>query len=76
MAPRDSFLWRTDRETLDAVRRWARDELRSVNGQIEYVLRRALLEAGRLRSDSSPAGPDESSGDDRKTDAARRPRKG
>jgi hypothetical protein len=37
-----------DREVLDAVQRWANDELRSVNGQIEFLLRRALKEASRL----------------------------
>ena len=51
MSARDSFLLRTDPEVLEALRRWARDELRSVNGQIEYVLRRALRDAGRLRAD-------------------------
>jgi len=45
---RDSFLLRTHPEVLEALRRWARDELRSVNAQIEYVLRRALADAGRL----------------------------
>jgi hypothetical protein len=49
---RDSFLLRTDPQTLNALRRWAEDELRSVNGQIEFLLRRALKEAGR-----SPADP-------------------
>ena len=37
-------------EVLNALRRWARDELRSVNGQVEYLLRRALIDAGRLRA--------------------------
>ena len=45
---RDSFLLRTDPRTMAALRKWADDELRSVNGQIEFVLRRALREAGRL----------------------------
>jgi len=49
MSARDSFLLRVDPEVLEAVRRWAGDELRSVNGQIEYVLRQALRDAGRLR---------------------------
>lgn len=48
MAERDAFLIRTDPKVLDALRRWARDDLRSVNAQIEYLLRRALREAGRL----------------------------
>lgn len=50
MADRDAFLLRLDPAVLDALRRWARDELRSVNGQVEYLLRRALQEAGRLPS--------------------------
>jgi hypothetical protein len=37
-----------DREVLDAVQRWANDDLRSVNGQIEFLLRRALRDAGRV----------------------------
>ena len=47
MADRKSFLLRIDRATLDAVQRWADDELRSLNGQIEFLLRRALLDSGR-----------------------------
>ena len=49
MSARDSFLLRIDPDLLGAMRKWADDELRSVNGQIEYVLREALREAGRLR---------------------------
>jgi len=33
---------------LEALRRWADDELRSVNGQVEFLLRKALKDAGRL----------------------------
>ena len=47
MAERKSFLLRMDRELLDAVQRWANDDLRSLNGQIEFLLRRALQQAGR-----------------------------
>lgn len=47
MAERKSFLVRIDREVLDAVQRWANDDLRSLNGQIEFLLRHALREAGR-----------------------------
>ena len=47
MAARDSFLLRIDPQVLDAVRQWAQDDLRSVNGQIEFLLRRALADAGR-----------------------------
>ena len=48
MSERDAFLLRTDPAVLDALRRWARDDLRSVNAQIEFLLRRALKETGRL----------------------------
>ena len=41
MAERKSFLLRVDREVLDAVQRWANDDLRSLNGQVEYLLREA-----------------------------------
>ena len=47
MAERKPFLLRIDRDVLDALQRWADDDLRSLNGQIEFVLRRALSEAGR-----------------------------
>ena len=47
MAERKPFLLRVDRDVLDAVQRWADDELRSLNGQIEFLLRRALADAGR-----------------------------
>lgn len=50
MADRKPFLLRIDREVLDAVQRWADDDLRSLNGQIEYLLRRALREAARVRT--------------------------
>lgn len=49
MAKRKAVLLRLDPEIHDAVRRWADDDLRSVNAQIEYLLRRALQEAGRLK---------------------------
>jgi hypothetical protein len=48
---------RISANVLDAVQRWADDELRSVNAQIEYVLREALRKSGRLKSteDAKPA---------------------
>lgn len=48
-ASRKAFLLRIDPTVLDAVQRWADDDLRSLNGQIEFLLRRALQESGRLR---------------------------
>ena len=47
MTERKPFLLRLDRETYAALQRWAADDLRSVNGQVEFLLRRALQEAGR-----------------------------
>ena len=47
MAERKPFLLRIDRDVLDALQRWADDDLRSLNGQIEFVLRNALKQAGR-----------------------------
>ena len=47
MADRKPFLLRIDPAVLAAYQRWAAQELRSVNGQIEFVLRRALEAAGR-----------------------------
>jgi hypothetical protein len=53
---RKPFLLRIDRETLDAVQRWANDDLRSLNSQIEFLLRRALQEGGReLKRDRKEA---------------------
>ena len=48
MAARKSLLIRIDPALHDGLQRWASAELRSLNGQIEFVLRRALVEAGRL----------------------------
>jgi hypothetical protein len=48
---RESFLLRTDPKILDALRRWSSDELRSTNGQLDFILRKALRDAGRLPID-------------------------
>jgi len=47
MAERKAFLLRVDPRLLEALQRWSNDDLRSLNGQIEYLLRRALAGAGR-----------------------------
>jgi hypothetical protein len=57
MAERKPFLLRLDPATHVALERWSADELRSLNSQIEYLLRRALQEAGRLPRPVSDAGP-------------------
>jgi hypothetical protein len=48
MPRKKSFALRIDEKTWEAVRRWSDDDLRSVNAQIEYILREALRQAGRL----------------------------
>ena len=48
MAERKSILLRLDPAVHDALAKWAADEMRSTNAQIEFLLRRALSEAGRL----------------------------
>ena len=48
MADRKAFLLRMDPVLSDALSRWADDEMRSVNGQIEFLLKQALARAGRL----------------------------
>lgn len=47
MAKRKAFLLRIDEELHRLLQRWANDELRSLNGQIEYLLRKAARETGR-----------------------------
>lgn len=48
MADRKSILLRLDPAVHDALAKWAADEMRSTNAQIEFLLRRALLDAGRM----------------------------
>jgi len=48
VADRKSFLLRADAGILEAMQRWANDDLRSLNAQVEFVLRGALRAAGRL----------------------------
>ena len=52
MAERKPFLLRVDPTLLDALQKWAADDLRSLNGQIEFLLRRALADAGRERRET------------------------
>ena len=56
MAERKPFLLRVDRDLLDDLQRWADADLRSLNGQIEFLLRRALQDAGRSRAPASGTG--------------------
>ena len=66
MADRRAFLLRVDPDVLDAVQRWANDELRSLNAQIEFLLRRALQDGGGVRPDrETKTGRRSESGDPR-----------
>lgn len=47
---RKPFLLRLDPALYDALEKWAADDLRSVNAQVEFLLRRALQDAGRLKT--------------------------
>jgi hypothetical protein len=49
VAERKAFLLRIDPAVLESLQKWADDELRSLNGQIEFVLRRVLQQEGRLK---------------------------
>lgn len=54
MGERKSFLLRVDPQVHDALKRWAEDELRSLNAQAEVVLREALRRNGRLKREVDP----------------------
>ncbi len=53
MSDKKNFVLRIDSETYKALEKWASDEFRSVNGQIEYILSQKLKEVGRIKSESS-----------------------
>jgi len=49
MSERKPFLLRIDSQILEGIQRWANDDLRSLNAQIEYLLRKALKESKRAK---------------------------
>jgi hypothetical protein len=57
MSDRKAFLLRIDPTLLEAVQRWADDDLRSLNAQIEFLLRRALRDAGRVKEGGPQSKP-------------------
>lgn len=59
MPERKPFLLRLDPETFAALQAWAADDLRSVNGQVEFLLRRSLRDARRLPGRANPTTPPE-----------------
>ena len=64
-AAKKAFLLRIDPKVLEALQRWADDDLRSLNGQIEFVLRTTLKEQGRLKDE--PAAPAEKVADKKRS---------
>lgn len=54
MGERRAFLIRIDPDVLEGVQRWANDDLRSLNAQIEFLLRRALRDSGRKKDPEEP----------------------
>ncbi|MFC5576480.1 Arc family DNA binding domain-containing protein [Lysobacter niabensis] len=64
MVEKKAYPLRINADVLNAAQRWADDELRSLNAQIEYVLRDALRRAGRLPRPPGDATPESTSGDE------------
>jgi len=62
VAERKAFLLRIDPAILESLQKWADDELRSLNGQIEFVLRRVLQQEGRLKDSDGRRTKDEGRG--------------
>ncbi len=65
MAERKPFLLRVDPKVLAALQAWAAEELRSLNGQIEFLLRRTLVEARRLPGARPRRGPGSRAGEEK-----------
>lgn len=63
MTKKKAFVLRVNPKMMDALEKWASDEFRSVNGQIEWILNRALRDAGRLKH----GGTDTTSESDKKS---------
>nr|WP_319400171.1 Arc family DNA-binding protein [uncultured Carboxylicivirga sp.] len=59
MAKKKSFVLRVDPETYEQIEKWAEDEFRSVNGQLEWMIHKALKDAKRLKKKNSPTNEQE-----------------
>jgi hypothetical protein len=68
MTERKRLLLRLDPEVYEGIARWAGDDLRSINAQIEYALRRALRAAGRTVRDPTPDGEPPAATDSRRVE--------
>jgi hypothetical protein len=58
MNEKKKFLLRLDIELYDALEKWASDELRSVNAEMEFLLKEAARKTGRLKPPAAPAEPE------------------
>jgi len=58
--PKKSFALRVDVELLNAVEKWAADEFRSTNGQLEWIIAKALKDTGRLKKKHNEIDQDDS----------------
>ncbi len=67
MAQKKSFVLRINPEALKALEEWANDEFRSVNGQIEYLLQKALREHGREPKVKNSSAAEQTAGEDTQT---------
>jgi hypothetical protein len=56
VADKKTFLLRIDDDVYKAIEKWANDEFRSVNGQLEWLIDKALKDSGRKKKDSKDAG--------------------
>ena len=50
----NSFVLRVDAETMGALEKWAADEFRSINGQLQWIINEALRKSGRLKKSKTP----------------------
>ncbi len=48
-----SFVLRVDTETMEAIEKWAEDEFRSTNGQLQWIIAEALHKSGRLKKEKN-----------------------
>ena len=59
MSSKKSFVLRIDEEVYKALEKWAGDEFRSVNGQIEWLIDKALKDSGRRKKTEKSSGPND-----------------
>jgi hypothetical protein len=56
MSEKKPFVLRIDKDVMSAIEKWAADEFRSINGQIEWMLSKSLKDAGRLKKNKNQDG--------------------